>query len=189
MPSALSNRFIHIDYEVDVDDWCTWAFDHDISANTIAFIRQFRHQLHQFDPKLKAFPTPRSWTFADQLTKSGLDSDTEFELIKGTVGEGAAGEYVAFVRNIADMPNIDKILLTPDSVEVPTEKLSILYALTTTLAMRTQQNNFDRVMKYITRMPKEFQIVYVKDAVRIDDKICNTASFQKWVIDNADVMV
>jgi hypothetical protein len=192
MPSALANRFVHIDYEVDVDDWCAWALTHGVSSNTIAFIRFKRDALHQFDPKLKAFPTPRSWVFADQIMTSDdkLDADTQFELVKGTVGEGEAGHYSAFIRSIADMPNIDKILLTPDTVPMVAEdKLSVMHAVTTALAMRTEKNNFDRVMTYVNRMPKEFQVVYVKDSVRKDDRVCDTKAFQTWVITNADVMV
>jgi MoxR-like ATPase len=190
MPSALSDRFIHIDFEPDVDDWATWAFKNSISANTIAFIRFRRDLLNKFDANERSFPTSRSWTIVDQdIIDKGLDADTEFELVKGKVGEGAAAEYMAFVKTIRDMPNIDKILMSPDDVAVPTEKLSVLHALSTALVMRTEKNNFDRVMKYVNRMPTEFQVVYVRDCTRRDDAVCDTKAFQEWVINNSDVMV
>lgn len=190
MPSALSDRFVHIDFEVDVDDWAAWAFKSGISSNTISFIRFRRDLLNAFDAKARSFPTPRSWVMVDRnIINSNLDSDTEFELVKGKVGEAAAGEYIAFIKTIRDMPNLDKILLDPDNQPVPEKKLSILHALATGLSMRTEKNNFDRVMQYMIRLPIEFQVMYVKDSVRRDDAICETRTFQKWVIDHSDVMV
>lgn len=190
MPSALSDRFIHIDFEPDVDDWAAWAFKNNISSNMISFIRFRRDMLNAFDPKARSFPTSRSWTIVDrEISNSNLDSDTEFELVKGKVGEAAAGEYIAFVKLIRDMPSLDKILMDPEGQPVPTEKLSVMHALATGLVMRTEKNNFDRVMLYVNRMPTEFQVVYVKDSVRRDDKVCDTKAFQKWVIEHSDVMV
>ena len=40
--------------------------------------------------------------------------------IGGTVGEGAAVEFVAFLRLYQELPNIDEILLNPRSAAVPT---------------------------------------------------------------------
>ena len=39
MPSALANRFVHIDFEVDVDDWYYWASANGVSDVTRAFIK------------------------------------------------------------------------------------------------------------------------------------------------------
>lgn len=192
MPSALSDRFVHIDFEPDVDDWAAWAFKNDISSNMISFIRFRRDLLNAFDPKSpdRSFPTSRSWTIVDkEISNSNLDSDTEYELVKGKVGDSAAGEYMAFVKLIRDMPNLDKILLDPENQPVPTDKLSVMHALATGLVMRTEKNNFDRVMIYVDRMPTEFQVVYVKDSVRRDETVCDTKAFQKWVIKHSDVMV
>lgn len=189
MPAALANRLVHIDFEANLDDWCTWAVDNDISTDLIAFMRFRPSMLHMFDPaaNAKAFPTPRSWAFVDQIYKSGMTPDIEFELIKGTVGEGAGSEFSAFTRTLKDLPSIDKIMLNPDKVPVP-ENPAVLYALSTALGAKATKDCFDRLMIYITRMPTEFQVVSVRDAVKRDDKVCDTKSFTAWSIANASVL-
>ena len=44
MSTALSNRFFHIDYEIDHDEWIAWALENELDIRTIAFIR-FRSNL------------------------------------------------------------------------------------------------------------------------------------------------
>ena len=39
MPTPLRNRFVHIDFEVDVQEWCEWAIKTGIRPEVIAFIR------------------------------------------------------------------------------------------------------------------------------------------------------
>jgi hypothetical protein len=188
MSSALSNRLVHIEYEISLDDWCTWAIERGgITSELLAFMRFRPELLHKFDPNSKSFPTPRSWMFASELVRSGLSRDTEFELLKGTVGEGAAGEFEAFVRVYQNLPSIDKILVSPDSVKVP-EDPATLYALTTALAEKVGKDNFDRLMQYTNRMAMEYQVVFIRDAIRRKAPIENTKAFIKWSLDNADVL-
>jgi hypothetical protein len=186
--SALANRLVHIEYEVNLDDWCTWAIERGkVETELLAFMRFRPELLHKFDPNSKAWPSPRTWMFASQLMRSGLPRDTEFELLRGTVGEGAAGEFAAFMNVYRDLPSIEKILANPAKEKVPTSPDS-LYALTTALAEKTAKDNFDRLMLYVNRMAMEYQVVYIRDCVRRKTPVENTKTFIKWSIDNADVL-
>ena len=55
----------------------------------LGFLRFRPNLLHAFDANQRAFPTPRSWQFVNELLEQGLDDDLRFEMLKGTVGEGA----------------------------------------------------------------------------------------------------
>lgn len=191
MPSPLANRLIHLDFSVDLDDWCAWAVQNKIDPSVIAFLRFRSNQLHDFDAAKnpRAFPSPRSWSFVSQIiAHNALTAHEELEMLAGTVGEGAAGEFKSFRDTIKDMPNIDKILLTPDDVEIPKEP-AVKYALVTALAMRATPNNFDRVLKYAGRLDTEFQVVLVRDAMKRDSQIGDTQSFNKWAIANSSALV
>ncbi len=189
MSAALQNRLVHIEYEINLDDWCTWAIQQGgVATELIAFMRFRPELLHKFDPNSKAWPSPRSWMFASELIHTGLDRDTEFELLRGTVGEAAAGEFAAFMNVYRDLPSIDKILVNPKKERIP-ESMDALYAITTALAEKTAKNNFDRIMEYITRIPgMEFQVVYIRDCVRRKIPVDGTKTFIKWSIENADVL-
>ncbi|MGC2744685.1 MAG: MoxR family ATPase, partial [Candidatus Angelobacter sp.] len=39
MPTPLRNRFVHLDFEVDLQDWSEWAIQSGIRAEVIAFLR------------------------------------------------------------------------------------------------------------------------------------------------------
>lgn len=188
MSAALENRLIHIDYEVNIDDLCTWAIEQGkIETELLAFWRFRPNLIHNYDPQSKAWPSPRTWEFASQLIHSGLSPDVEFELLKGTVGEGAAGEFAAFMRVWRDLPSIDRILVNPEKERVP-DSPDALFAISTALAEKSAKDNFDRLMKYVERLSKEYQVVFIRDSVRRKAPIENTKSFIKWSIDNADVL-
>lgn len=189
MPAALANRFVHLDFDVNVDDWNHWAMDKDIHLDIRAFIRFRPNLLHSFDATTnpRAFPTPRSWAFVNDIYQSNLPSDEEYELIKGTVGEGAAAEFSGFVRQIKDLPTVDQVLLDPDGTKLPSDP-GAQYAMCTALDSKATTGNIARVMKYIERMPVEFQTIFMRSATRRDVKITGTKSFVDWGLKNQNIL-
>lgn len=189
MPSALANRLVHIDFEVDVDDWYHWALAHNVSDITRAFIKFRPTLLHAFDPAAnqRAFPTPRSWVFVDDIIQSGLVADTEFELIKGAVGEGAAAEYLSFTRMAMNLPSADEILVAPDTAPVPSEPAA-MYAVCTMLDKKATPNTMGRLMTYVERLPLEFQVLFVRAAAIAAPATTKTKEFVAWVTANQDVL-
>ena len=147
MPAALANRFVHLDFDVNVDDWNEWAMNNGLHTDLRAFIRFRPNLLHSFDSanNPRAFPSPRSWAFVDSLYKSHLSQDEEFEMIKGTVGEGASAEFSGFVRLIKDLPTTDEVLLDPEKTRLP-ESPAAMYALATALDAKATPANIARVM-------------------------------------------
>src|SRR5690348_9419970 len=107
MPRPLRNRFMHLDLDTDVQEWCQWAIRSNIRPEIIAFLRFKPDLLHQpATLDANAWPTPRSWEMASRVlaaTGNG-NSDLEIELLSGTVGEGAAGELTAFLRLYRELP-------------------------------------------------------------------------------------
>ena len=61
MPTPLRNRFVHIDFEVDADDWSKWAIQSGIRPEVIAFIRFRPALLSAFDRDATSFPSPRCY--------------------------------------------------------------------------------------------------------------------------------
>lgn len=182
MPAPLNNRFLHIDYEIDADDWHRRAADDQIHAHLRSYLRLKPGSLYVFDgaKNPRSFPTPRSWYFADQIYKSGLSPAVKHELIKGTIGEGTAAEFTGFCRDIAAMPNIDSILMNPTTARLPGNQ-AVMHAVVTTLVDdKVEVANFGRIMEYVTRLPVELQVVFVRGAIHKDDTMCNTSEYMAW---------
>ena len=89
MPTPLRNRFVHLEFEVDTEEWSQWAIQAGLRPEVIAFLR--------FRPELL----------------------NAFELFAGAVGSGAATEFSGFLQMFRELPNIDAILLNPTAEPVP----------------------------------------------------------------------
>jgi MoxR-like ATPase len=63
MPLPLANRFVHLEMEVNVDDWKQWAYAKGIDNRVISYISYKSEHLFTFDASsdTKSFATPRSW--------------------------------------------------------------------------------------------------------------------------------
>lgn len=184
----LNDRMYHFDADDSLDDWCEWAMDNGVDHLGIAFLRLRPGLLNDFDPSRRSNPTQRSWTAVFKEIPTTLNTGDYFEACKGRVGEAAASEWVAARDLMAKMPSIDSIRLNPSKVEVP-EEPAVKYAVATALSMTTDPEAFDRDMQYVDRMPKEFQMVYVTDALRLHPKLQSTKSFVSWAIANKDIFM
>lgn len=184
MPDPLVDRFLHVDFEPDLGDWCAWALANGIPAEVIAFLRFRPDLLHSHDPKrdCHAFATPRGWE--DTALILPLASAIEGELIRGRVGDAAGGEFIAFLGLFRNMVSPDQIMLNPLTADVPV-KPAILYALSEALARRCTPKTIGAVMAYAGRMPKEYAQCLVSSAARLDPGNCQTAEFIRWASDNS----
>lgn len=186
MPTPLRNRFVHLELEVDLQEWSEWAIRAAIRPEVIAFLRFRPEVLSLFDRDAHAFPSPRSWEFVSHILDS-LDSQPnptiEHEVIAGAVGTGAGTEFSAFLQMFRQLPNIDAILLNPLQEPVP-DNAAAQYAVASALARCATDTNFDRVCLYLNRLPTEFRVLCVRDATLRTPAIRCTAGYTRWAIDN-----
>lgn len=185
--SHLRNRETVLELETHLDDWTSWAIDAGVKPEVISFIRFRPGLLHDFDPQRDQNATPRSWVEGVSDVLGQVSSDAEFECFKGAVGEGAAAEFVGFIRIFRKLPNPDAVLLNPKTADVPNDPAT-LYALTGALAQRATESNFERVCTYAERMPPEFSVLMVSIAARRNPDLANTQAFTKWSIAHQDVL-
>jgi hypothetical protein len=190
MPSALANRFVHLDFDVDLEDWCAWAAENQVAPEVIAFMRFRPNLLHAFDPlkEEKAFPTPRSWEFVSGIVSAGSAVSRDYELLAGTVGEGAAAEFTGFQRLFHELPDPDALLNQPESADVPDDPAT-LYAVCEVVAGKANAHNMPQVVAYARRLPPEFSVLLVRDAVKADREVVHTEAFNEWATAYSDVLL
>lgn len=131
MPAPLSNRFLHLDVQPDLDSFRRYAGVHGIGERITAFLA-FRPQLlHSLDAKRPAWPSPRSWDMASTLLAAGTS-------IAPAVGEAASDEFAAFADVYALLPGLSEILVgdRDDAALAWPDEPSARYALTLGLALR-----------------------------------------------------
>ncbi|HZR47485.1 MAG TPA: AAA family ATPase [Candidatus Manganitrophaceae bacterium] len=179
----VKSRFATIvELSVNLADWCNWAFTAKVPAEVIAFLRFREELLHKFEPTsdLTNSPSPRTWAAVGRLLNLRIPEELEFAAIAGAVGQGAAVEFVAFLKMFRQLPSIDSILFNPHQAVIP-EEPSALFAVSTALASRANDNNFDRVYEYCKRLEEigkaEFAILTLLDSHRRTPSVANTTSF------------
>jgi hypothetical protein len=175
-----------VELETSVDDWCLWALENSLPHELVAFIR-FRPQLlHDFKAtrELTNSPCPRTVASVGRWLSDGVD---RHDVIAGAAGEGFATELVSFLTMCRQLPNLDDIVLNPDSTPVPAEP-SALFAVASGLARKCTPANADRVFRYAARMPKEFEVCFVKDTVTITRDVSSTRSFTEWATRNGKIL-
>ena len=185
--TKLAGRTRRFDFTENIDDFTEWALANDIPAELIQFLRFRPNLLSAFDPNVFASPTPRNWSRVARIPTS-LPDQLFFDNVAGDVGEGAAAEYTGFRRIYASLPDVDSVLLSPDTADVPTDPAT-LFALTGALARKATKDNFDRVAKYTARMSPEFDVMCTKDAIKYKPEIRTTRSFIEWASRNAEVLM
>ncbi|MBM7854387.1 hypothetical protein JOC37_000760 [Desulfohalotomaculum tongense] len=192
MPTPLANRMIHLPVEEDLDDWKKWALEQDIDSRIIAFLN-FRPQLlSTFNPNRDSsvFASPRTWEILSNLLKCYPDpnaSDVAANVVRGTVGEGVAAEFLAFCRTVENLPDIEEILQGRGE-EVPGEP-DILYALSSALVSRLINAAKDgdikdmlgNFIKYTLQMPDEFSVLTVRDALRSEAVAEEIKGLPEWI--------
>lgn len=185
--APLRSRFHSIiQLDVSVDDWIEWAYaSKRIDPQVIAFIR--------YRPGLLTDPGPVSNDIVNNMSPRTLtnmndifcDGLTDIESLGGAVGEGPAVEFIAFVKIWSQLPDFDKILANPRGEPIPKE-LGAKYAVAVGLATKSTVKNFKSVVAYMERVGKEFEMLTVRDAVRITPAIekGGNPDFTDWVRKN-----
>lgn len=199
MPTHIANRFVHINAEVHVESWIAWALTHDIDIRVVAFIKWRSMLLHQFEPQAKvlAFPSPRSWAFVSNLLSAKTDRALLTDFVRGSVGDGAASEFMGFLNVFDKLPSIDAILLNPKTVPIPSD-MAVLYAVVTTLSAKATADNIGRIVTFFNRLTDEaqrpeFSVLAMKEITARDasgsGRIVNTKGFMEWASKHSNMVV
>lgn len=192
MSTALRNRFTHINFEYNLDDWLRWAGDNQINPYIIAFLTwRGGELLFNFKPEAtdKAFATPRSWEFASRVL-SRFDPSIQREMLDGTIGAGAAAEFLGFLRLQEQIPSIQEIFAGKDIIP---KDIGLKYALISALVSHCEKPaQYDRLLNYsmATGLPKEFSVLLAKLLISKNTKLTTTQpTYSKWAKAHQDVLL
>ena len=169
----LANRFVHLEWRgLEVDEWATalvsgewpvpevpvlpeeWEARPEATEARVlvaAFLRARPHLLHvmptQEDQAGRAWPSRRSWHTAARLLGAvrvvGADEAVADLLVAGAVGEAAALEFLAWVREL-DLPDPEELLADPARYRHPARGDQAYATLTAVVAAAVRNLTADR---------------------------------------------
>lgn len=191
-----------VQLEVNVDDWSLWAFDHDMPADLIAYLRSYPQSLCDFKPtkEIKNGPCPRTWASVGKWVNDGV---TDHEVLAGAVGEAEAVKYSAFRIMQQHLPSLDDILLNPATAPLPPDTITVKDAtgkdhtypgaalnvsVSCALASKASPKNLERILTYSNRLDKRFELLLMKDALRRDKTIAASQPYVRWAVQNQGLL-
>ena len=180
MLTPLANRFTHVEMVPSLDSWTDWAWGNDIAPEIIAFMRFRPDLLSTFDPTKgdKVFASPRTWEYANRFVKQGLPVAVRDALLHGSVGSGPATELAAFMEVWQDMPDPDECIKNPEKAPIPPKtKPATMFAISAALVQRANKDNLANIVKYVERLPLDYTIRTIKDAVRKNLELAGSEVF------------
>ena len=187
MSTALQSRLVHLELVVDAKEWNEWASGFGIDHRITSYINFKPGMLYTFMPDHtdNTYACPRSWEFADRLLKvTELDDKDLLPMLAGTISEGVAREFIGFCKIYQSLPTMDQIQSNPEAITVPDEP-SVLFALTGSIAHNINKENATSLMKFVERLPVEFQVVTMKEAWRRNSTIKENAAVRNWISKSA----
>ena len=158
MPAPVANRFIHFHIDSSLDSLKEYAIGAGINEKILAFLN-FRPQLlYNFEKNQSAWPSPRSWEFANTLLNIDLS-------IESAVGSGAASEFYAYQTIYTELPNVD-LIFDGEDIPVPHEP-SLIYAVCGALINRakTADNVFKGLKWLMNGTTEDYVGLYMSDAM------------------------
>lgn len=182
MGSALQSRMAHIELAMNVKQWLDWAAENDINHHITGYINFKPGQLHNFDPDHtdKTFACPRTWEFADKVLKNtDVDDPNILPLLAGVISEGVAREFLSFRKIFKNLPKISDIIASPDVVAVPSEP-SVIWAMCGAIAHNATDQNLNPLMRYLNRLPPEFQVVCLRELVKRNKSLASHSALSSW---------
>jgi hypothetical protein len=192
IPSPLVSRFAsHVTLDVSVDDWTSYAVQKNLAPEVIAFFRLRRELLNGFDPAKWTPDTPyccpRTAEFLAEKVAACAPNNPSLAQIASCVGAGTGAEFFGFLDIYKEVPSLEQILLDPKGAPVPPQP-DARWAVVSGLARKVTKGNVDRVFTELARVPKEFEVCSVRDAMKICKEITATSAFVKWASANTAIL-
>jgi hypothetical protein len=124
-----------------------------------------------------------------------LPKHLQFEVFAGTIGEGAAREYLEFADIWHKLPDINETIKNPSKAPVPDPKdVSVIYATVGALASKVDRKNFANILEFGARLQKEFEVLLFQECLRYtkDDpkkSLLQTKEFVDWSVRHPDLLL
>lgn len=190
MLDALKNRMAaFVNVEPHIADWCEWAMTKGgLEPEVVAFLRLRPKYLYDFyaTSEMQGFASPRAWEevnkwYVEQkCAETRLDNDIFQEVIASIVGAEKASEFLAFTAHFKTLNILDKCLVSPETVVLPTAP-DALYALSAAIASHVTSTTFPNVVKLAYRLHEMAQgdagVLMVQLCIREKPELAQTTGY------------
>lgn len=186
MPMHVRNRFAHFDVEEDFSSWVQNFAKQpgpdgqpNITSETIGYLTTRPANFCKFDPtkNTNSWPSPRSWTYADQIFRLGLSEKEERIAIAAFLGDDIAAERMEFRRLANRMPKPAHIYADPVGTAIPADQPDVMDALLNVLQERLSYSNLKPTCIYVARLPREIGLKFTNAVAAKNPEMTKSKDF------------
>lgn len=168
IPAHAYNRMSVLDMANPTsDEWITWAFEHEVSPEVMAFAREYPQVFDRYDlltdgvknpyifnpmtGSTRAFCSPRSLEKASNIIKRrDVLGASLLPALCGTIGEAAARDMEAFVQLADQLTPLATIIKDARGAKLP-EGVGAYFLMAFKLASASEAATLDPIMTYVDR--------------------------------------
>jgi len=189
MSSALANRFVHLQFEADIEDWRSWAIAHGIDPLIIGFLGVRPSLLQQEPGDTAAFATPRSWEMVSDIVKRFGGVAPCRDVLPGIVGDGPAIELQKFAKQAMQEQQLQELVRSPESAKLP-KGLDELYLVTSWFAIHAKDKSVAAAAaKLLGRLPPEFAVVMARDMLKASPAFVREPGYKEFLKNHGQLLV
>lgn len=182
----LKSRFVSIlELVTDADAWLMWARRNNIHPMVRGFIRFRPTLLHRFEASndMTNSPSPRTVKHVSDLMWAcrTLPDPLLRALVAGAAGSGFAQEYMSYRQVARSLPKLSAVMKAPTKAPLPKEQ-SATFAIVEAMLDKSDKKTVEPFMKYILRLPKEFQAWYYEQIKDTDPSLVRTKAMTEWAV-------
>jgi len=187
----LLSRFYGIhELDLNIEDWCSWAWKYNMPASLISFAQFDKDLLLESKPSkdMENVPTGRTYASAGKQQNAGIPKGMDFYIYKGAAGEVFATKYISYCNIYLQLPTVGEIENDPLGTRMPMN-LSEQYALMNNISAAMTVKNARPLMQYLTRMPAELMAAAMVNAGKRNVSLMTSPEYTQWAIKNANYML
>lgn len=165
--TAMQSRLVHLTMQLDFKEWLEdVAYARNWDNRIIAFLSYKPSLLHDFRPDHndKTFCSPRTWEFMNKLVQGQEVKEEDAALYAGAITSGVAVDFIQFTKVFNSLVKIKDVTADPEGTALPTDQAT-RYATITHLQEHVEDDNFNQVAAYVSRLPSEFRVLFYRGLV------------------------
>jgi hypothetical protein len=202
------NRRCKLDISANLPAWLNWAQRQPDATRPHYLTLSFAQQnpgivfADKVPDGTEPFCTPRTLCLMDQDLQA-LRSDEDIrhdrmpmddlsrETAAGWIGGGSAGQYMTHIKYADELPSIEDIMRKPDEAKVPKGRDAQMVA-SYMIAHHVNDETAKPIMKYLTRLGVEMQVLAVKAAsaeAKRAKALVVVPEYTSWLVRHKDTLI
>lgn len=182
MSSALANRFMHFEVDVNPEEWGFWAVANDIHPAITGFIKFRPGLLFKMDDQNleQGWPSPRSWErVSNVIPMFSGNEDILRKAVYGLVGSGVGMEFMEFYRVNKKTDDVLAMLTNPKAnVVIPTKSdekcafaAAVSYLLWNGHDTQDDKTRVEGMYRILNEMSSDYATLIIKNAMQGNRRI------------------